>query len=64
MCTSKPPKDNSAQIARQQEAERQARIAEGQTAIDTSFGNFNDDFFQGYQDQYTNYLCASIGRSI
>lgn len=55
MCTSKPKKDNSAEIARQEEAKRQARIAQGQTAIDQSFSGFNDDFYNNYQNQYSDY---------
>jgi hypothetical protein len=55
MCTSKPPKDNSAEIAAQKEAERQARITQGQQSIDQSFSGFNDDFYKGYGDQYTGY---------
>lgn len=55
MCKSKAPRDNSAEIARQQEAARQRRIAEGQTNIDTAFADFNDDFYTGYQNQYLDY---------
>lgn len=55
MCKSKAPKDNSAEIARQQEAARQARIRTGQSNIDQAFSGFDDNFYQGYQDQYTGY---------
>lgn len=56
MCPpSKPKADNSAAIARQEEAARQARITEGQTAIDQQFTGFNDDFYSGYQQDYLNY---------
>jgi hypothetical protein len=55
MCGSKPSRDNSAEIARREEAARQARIATGQESIDSAFSNFNDDFFSGYQNDYTNY---------
>lgn len=55
MCGSKPKKDNSAEIARQEEAKRQARIAIGQSNIDQSFSGFNDDFFNKYQNDYTGY---------
>lgn len=51
----KSKKDNSAEIARQQEADRQARIAQGQQGIDSAFAGFNDDFFNNYQNQYTSY---------
>ena len=60
MCRPRAPKDNSAEIARQQEAARQARISEGQTAIDNQFANFNDDFFTGYQNQYLDYYTPQL----
>ena len=60
MCTSKPPKDNSAAIARAEEAKRQARITEGQQGIDTAFAGFDDPFYQGYQDQYLGYYNPQI----
>jgi hypothetical protein len=52
---SKPPRDNSAEIARQQEADRQARIAQGQSAIDQQFANYNDNFYNDYQKKNTDY---------
>lgn len=55
MCTPSPPKDNSAEIARQEEAARQERIAEGKTAIDNEFAQYNDDFYNQYQTDYTSY---------
>lgn len=56
MCkSSKPPRDNSAEIARQEEAARQARITQGQTSIDEAFTGFNDDFYTGYQTDYLDY---------
>lgn len=55
MCTSKPKKDNSAQLARQEEAKRQARISQGQQGIDAAFASFDDPFYQGYTDQFTGY---------
>ncbi len=61
MCKStKPPRDNSAEIAAQKERERQARIATGQGNIDTAFSDFNDDFYQGYQDQYMGYYTPQV----
>lgn len=61
MCkASKPPRDNSAQIAAQREAERQARITSGQANIDSAFSDFNDDFYQGYQDQYLDYYTPQL----
>jgi hypothetical protein len=55
MCNSSPPRDNSAEIARQQEAERQSRIQQGQSAIDNAFSNYNDDFYNQYQQDYLGY---------
>lgn len=60
MCMPKPPKDNSAQIARQEEEKRQGRITQGQQGIDQSFAGFNDPFYQGYQDQYLNYYIPQV----
>lgn len=55
MCMPKPPRDNSAKIAQQQEAERQGKIKQGQTSIDEAFSGFDDPFYQGYQTQYLDY---------
>lgn len=61
MCIpSKPPKDNSAQIAREQEEARQARIAQGQTSIDDAFKGFNDDFYNKYQTDYMGYYTPQL----
>ena len=55
MCSKKPKKDNSAEIARQEEAKRQARIAQGQQGIDSAFSGFNDEFYGNYGKQYSDY---------
>lgn len=57
MCSSKPsaPKDNSAAIAKQREAERQARIERGANSISNAFSGFNDNFYNKYQDDYVSY---------
>lgn len=61
MCLgSKPPKDNSAEIARQEEEARQARIKQGQSAIDTEFAQFDDPFFTNYQNNYTGYYIPQV----
>lgn len=54
------PVDNSAEIARQQEAERQARIKEGQAKIDEQFVGFNDDFYNNYQTTYNDYYYPQL----
>ena len=63
MCLPKPPKpprDNSAEIARKKEEERKAKIALGRTAIDDQFAQFDDDYFDaistGYMDFYQPQL--------
>jgi hypothetical protein len=63
MCLPKPPKDNSAEIARQQEEARAAKIREGRAGIDSTFDStFNDDFYNArtkdYQDFYNPELAT------
>lgn len=60
MCLPKAPKDNSAAIAKAEEAKRQARITEGQQGIDQAFAGFDDPFYQGYQTQYMDYYNPQI----
>jgi uncharacterized protein YciI len=60
MCGPKAPKDNSAELARQAEEQRQSRITQGQSAIDQAFGGFNDDFYTGYQNQYNDFYNPQI----
>lgn len=55
MCGGKP-KDNSAEVARQQEAERQGKIRAGQQSIDDTFGQtFTDDYYAGLTNDYEEY---------
>lgn len=49
------PHDNSAELARAEEAARQARIKTGQEAIDNSFGAFDDNFYNKISTDYKNY---------
>lgn len=60
MCKTKTPKDRSAEIAAQQEAERQARIKAGSARIDEIFGGFDDNYYDGiagaYKEHYTPLL--------
>ncbi len=60
MCIPKPPKDNSADIARAEESARQKRINQGQQGIDAAFSGFNDDLYNKYQTDYTNYYNPQI----
>lgn len=54
------PRDNSAEIARQQEAARQQRITEGQGKIDSAFAGFDDQFFSNFQNDYLNYYTPQM----
>lgn len=51
----KAPQDNSAEIARQQEAQRRATIDAGRQIIDQAFQPFTDDFFANRSQEYLNY---------
>jgi hypothetical protein len=58
MCSSKPPDPSKA--LRKQEAERQARIAEGTQRIDGIFGGFNDDFYNQRQQAQMDYYLPQV----
>lgn len=50
------PKDNSAELARQQEEERQGKILAGQKSIDDTFaGTFTDPYYEGLTKNYEDY---------
>jgi hypothetical protein len=51
----KPPVDNSAELARKREAERNTKIATGRTAIDDQFSQFDDKFYSGVESDYNDY---------
>lgn len=55
-----PPKDNSAELARQREEERQARIDEGRGEIDEAFKPFDDTYFSGVEKTYSDYYTPQI----
>lgn len=57
MCLSppSPPKDNSAEIARQKEEQRRANIAEGRSAIDAEFAQFDDPYFDNIRTGYLDF---------
>lgn len=46
------PKDNSADIARQQAADRETAINQGKQSIDSAFGVFDPQYYQKYQQSY------------
>jgi len=61
MCTgSKPPKDNSAEIAAKAEADRQNRISLGVENIDNAFAGYNDQFYQDHTNQYQDYYMPQL----
>lgn len=57
MCFPSPsvPQDNSAKIAAQKEAERQAAIKEGQAAIDSAFTQYDQPYYDTIAANYGNY---------
>jgi hypothetical protein len=61
MCFS-APKDNSAQIARDQENARQARITEGTGKINQQFSQFDDPYFQGIQQSALDFYNPDVNR--
>ncbi len=60
MCLPKAPKDNSAEIARQAEVERQQKITEGRSAIDQQFAAFDPAYYQGLSDSYSGYYMPQL----
>lgn len=60
MCLPKAPKDNSAEIARQAEVERQQQIEQGRSAIDQSFAQFDPSYFDRLQGDYTGYYMPQL----
>ena len=62
MCIFSAPKDNSAQIAREQEDQRRARITEGTASIDSAFAGFDDSFFSGIEQSANDFFNPQIDR--
>jgi hypothetical protein len=61
MCTSKKaPKDNSAEINRQLEAERQAKIAAEVGQINTAFSGYDDPYYEGVSKAYTDHYTPEL----
>lgn len=54
------PKDNSAQIAREAEDDRQARITEGTGNINSAFAGFDDSFFGGIEQSALDFFNPQI----
>jgi hypothetical protein len=62
LCGPKPPKDNSAELARRQEEKRQADILAGRGKIDEAFAGFNDPFYSGIEKAYGEYYFPQLDR--
>jgi len=54
------PKDNSAELARQREAERQRKIDEGRASIDKAFAPYDDGYFTGVQKTYSDFYLPQV----
>lgn len=62
MCAPSTPKDRSAEIAAQREAERQAAITKGRNLIDSAFGGFTDQFYDDISGRYVAYYNPQLDR--
>ena len=52
----KPKRDRSAEIARQQETQRTARITQGRASIGKQFEQFDDPFFSGVEQSALDFF--------
>lgn len=52
---------NAAGAARAAEEERQAKIKEGQSAIDSQFAGFDDNFYAKRKEAFLNYAMPQLG---
>lgn len=50
----------AADTARQQEQERQARIQKGMASINSAFSPFNDEYYAGKSQAYSNYYLPQL----
>ncbi len=62
MCMGGGGGDGGAAERAKQEQERQARIRAGNTAINDTFGQFDDDFYRGRREAYTSYAQPQINQ--
>lgn len=70
MCGGSPDVDTSyqkkmredAERARAEEEARKARIKDGSARIDQNFGQFDDNFFNGYRDTYLDFYQPEIDK--
>lgn len=57
-----PPKDNSAEIARQQANEREAKITQGKASIDEAFNVFDPAYYDKYTKAFTDNYNPEVDR--
>lgn len=57
-----PPRDNSADVARQEEQARQSRILTGKGEIDNAFSAFNPEFFQSYLNDFLGHYNPQVDK--
>lgn len=62
MCTGGGGGDGGAAERKRQEEERQGRIRAGNTAINDTFGQFDDNFYTGRREAYTSYAQPQINQ--
>lgn len=55
-----PPQDNSAEIARQKEEERQSRINQGKANIDSAFSAFTPQYYDKFNQDYLNFYNPQV----
>lgn len=63
MCFSSPsiPQDNSAQVASQQEATKEANVTQGANSINSTFDNeFTPDYYNNIEQNYENYYDPQV----
>lgn len=57
-----PPKDNSAEIARQQADDREAKINQGKSSIDQAFNVFDPAYYSKYTKAFTDNYNPEVDR--
>lgn len=62
MCMGGGGGDGGAAERKRQEEERQGRIRAGNTAINDTFSQFDDDFYKGRREAYTSYAQPQINQ--
>ena len=60
MCVFSAPKDNSAEIARQREEQRQRDIDAGTVQVNDIFSQFNDDYYSGIEKAHNDYYLPQV----